>query len=51
MLCPVLTKDESEHPACYEQTVQKPASLMVWFYISVYGVGSFNIWKDTINAE
>ncbi|KAF3699487.1 hypothetical protein EXN66_Car015174 [Channa argus] len=24
------TKMESDHPGCYQQTIQKPASLMVW---------------------
>lgn len=32
-------------------SVQKPTSLMVWGCISVYGMGSLQIWKQTINAE
>ena len=45
------TKDERDHPACYQRSVQKPASLMVWGCISAYGMGSLHIWKGTINAE
>ena len=33
------------------QTVQKPASLMVWGCISVSGEGRLHIWKGIINAE
>ena len=32
-------------------TVQKPASLKAWGCIHIYGVGSWNIWKGSINAE
>ena len=45
------TKDERDHPACYQRSVQKPASLMVWGCISAYWMGSLHIWKGTINAE
>ena len=47
----LLTKVEMNHQVCYQLTVQKPASLMVWGCISVYVVGSFHIWKGTINVE
>ena len=49
--CVLQTKEETDHPACCQQTVQKPASLMGWGCIRVYGVGSFHIWKGTINVE
>ena len=39
------TKEERHHPAGYQQTVQKPSSLMVWGYICVYGVSSLVVWK------
>ncbi len=29
-------KEEGDLPACYQRSVQKPASLMVWGYIKVY---------------
>ncbi|KAF3693721.1 hypothetical protein EXN66_Car009397 [Channa argus] len=45
------TKEVRDHPASYQQTVQKPAPLMVCGFISAYGVGSLHIWKGTINAE
>ena len=45
------TKDERDHPAWYQRSVQKPASLMVRGCISAYGMGSLHIWKGTINAE
>ncbi len=33
-------KEEGDLPACYQLSVQKPASLMVWGCISAYGMGS-----------
>ena len=45
------TKEEGDHPACYQQTVQKSVSLMVWGCMSVHGLGSLHIWKGSINAE
>ncbi len=38
-------------PSCYQRSVQKPASLMVWGCMSACGMGSLHIWKGTINAE
>ncbi len=32
-------------------SVQKPASLMVWRWISAYGMGSLHILEGTMNAE
>ena len=49
--CVLQTKEERNHPASYQQTVQKSASLMVWSCISVYGVDSWNIWKGSISDE
>ncbi len=36
---------------CYQLSVQKPASLMVWGCISAYGMGSLHVLEDTMNAE
>ena len=47
----LLSKEERDHPACYQWTVQKLASLMVWGCMRAYGVGSLHIWNSTINAE
>ena len=44
------TKQVMNHPAYYQWTVEKPASV-VWGCISAYGMASLNIWKGTINAE
>ncbi len=44
-------KDEGDLPACYQHSVQKPASLMVWGCISAYGVGSLHVLEGTMNAE
>ncbi len=38
-------------PACYQHSVQKPASLMVWGCISAYGMGSLHVLEGTMNAE
>ncbi len=38
-------KEEGDLPACYQRSVQKPASLMVWGCISAYGMGSLHVWK------
>ncbi len=38
-------------PACYQRSVQKPASLMVWGCISAYGMGSLHVLEGTMNAE
>ncbi len=44
-------KEEGELPACYQCSVQKPASLMVWGCISAYGMGSLHVLEGTMNAE
>ncbi len=36
---------------CHQRSVQKPASLMVWGYISAYGMGSLHVLEGTMNAE
>ncbi len=36
-------KEEEDLPACYQCSVQKPASLMVWGCISAYGMGSLRV--------
>ncbi len=39
-------KEEEDLPACYQCSVQKPASLMVWGCISAYGMGRhYECWK------
>ncbi len=44
-------KEEGDLPACYQHSVQKPASLMVWGCISAYGMGSLYVLEGTMNAE
>ncbi|KAK3540502.1 hypothetical protein QTP70_032462 [Hemibagrus guttatus] len=44
-------KEDKDNPSCYQRSVQKPASLMVWGCMSACGMGSLHIWKGTINAE
>ncbi len=44
-------KEEGDLPACYQLSVQKPASLMVWGCISAYGMGSLHDLEGTMNAE
>ncbi len=44
-------KEEGDHPACYQHSVQRLASLMVWGYISAYGMGSLLVLEGTMNAE
>ncbi|KAK3515138.1 hypothetical protein QTP70_007468 [Hemibagrus guttatus] len=43
--------EDKDNPSCYQHSVQKPASLMVWGCMSACGMGSLHIWKGTINAE
>ncbi len=38
-------------PACYQHSVQKSASLMVWGCISAYGMNSLHDLEGTMNAE
>ncbi|KAK3548096.1 hypothetical protein QTP70_004523 [Hemibagrus guttatus] len=47
----IRTKEDKDNPSCYQCSVQKPASLMVWGCMSACGMGSLHIWKGTINAE
>ncbi len=47
----IRAKEEGDLPACYEHSVQKPASLMVWGCISAYGMGSLHVLEGTMNAE
>ncbi|KAK3518528.1 hypothetical protein QTP70_001495 [Hemibagrus guttatus] len=47
----IWTKEDKDNPSCYQRSVQKPASLMVWGCMSACGMGSLHIWKGTINAE
>ncbi len=47
----IRTKEDEDNPSCYQRSVQKPASLMVWGCMSACGMGSLHIWKGTINAE
>ncbi len=44
-------KEEGDLPACYQRSVQKPASLMAWGGISAYGMGSLHVLEGTVNAE
>ncbi len=44
-------KEEGDLPACYQCSVQKPASLMVWGCISAYSMGSLHVLEGTMNAE
>ncbi len=49
--CRVLrAKEEGDLPACYQRSVQKPASLMVWGCISAYGMGSLHILEGNMNT-
>ncbi len=43
-------KEEGKLPACYQDSVQKPASLMVWGCIGAYGMGSLHVLEVTMNA-
>ncbi len=44
-------KEEGDLAVCYQRSVQKPASLMVWRSISAYGMGSLHVMEGTMNAE
>ncbi len=44
-------KEEGDLPACYQRSVQKPASLMVWGCINAYGMDSLHVLEGTMNAE
>uniref|UniRef100_A0A8C1J3L4 Tc1-like transposase DDE domain-containing protein n=1 Tax=Cyprinus carpio TaxID=7962 RepID=A0A8C1J3L4_CYPCA len=47
----IQTKEDKDNPSCYQHSVQKPASLMVWGCMGACGLGSLHIWRGTINAE
>ncbi len=47
----IIRAKEGDLPACYQRSVQKPASLMVWACISAYGMGSLHVLEGTMNAE
>ncbi len=50
--CRVLrAKEAGDLPACYQCSVQKPASLMEWGCIRAYGMGSLHVLEGTMNAE
>ncbi len=50
--CRVLrAKEEGDLPACYQRSVQKPASLMVWGCINANGMGCLHVLEGTMNAE
>ena len=42
-------KEERNHRASYQQTIQQPASQMVWSCINPHG--TWDIWKGTITEE
>ncbi len=44
-------KEEGDLPVCYQHSVQKPASLMVWGCISAYGMGNLHVLEGTMNAK
>ncbi len=46
-----VAKEEGDHSACYQRSVQKPASMMVWGCISAYGMGRLHVLEGTMNAE
>ncbi len=43
-------KEEADLSACYQHSVQKLASLMVWGCISAYCMGSLHVSEGTMNA-
>ncbi len=49
--CVLWAKEEGDLPACYQRSVQKPASLIVLGCISAYGMGSLHVLEGTMNAE
>ncbi len=50
--CVLRAKEEGDLSACYQHSVKKPASLMVWGTpISAYGMGSLHVLEGTMNAE
>ena len=49
--CVFWAKAERNHPACHQHTVQKPAFMMVWSWITAHGMGDLHICEGTINSE
>ncbi len=50
--CRVLrATEEGDLPVCYQRSVQKPASLMVWGCINANGMGCLHVLEGTMNAE
>ncbi len=47
--CVLQAREEGDLPACYQRSVQKPASLVV--SISAYGMGILHALEGTMNAE
>ncbi len=47
----IRAKEEGDLPACYQHSVQKSASLILWGCISVYGMGSLYVLEVTLKAE
>ncbi len=41
--CVLRAKEEEDLPACSSVVSSKPASLMVWGWISAYGMGSLHV--------
>ncbi len=50
-LLEITDEEEGDLPACYQRSVQKPASLMIWGCISAYNMGSLHVLDGTMNAE
>ena len=44
-------KEERNHQAPHQWSVQNAASVMVWVCFRAYGTGNLHIWKGSINAE
>ena len=42
---------KKDHSGCYQLNVQKPASVMVWWCISVHSRGDLHICEGTIDIE
>lgn len=48
--CVLGAKEEGDLPACYQRSVQKPTSLMVWGCISAYSMGNLHVLEGCVNA-
>lgn len=48
--CILCLKQEGNHPACYQCTVEKPESMIAWRCVSAHGMGSSHILEVTISA-